>query len=66
MGRRVLARLLACSVLFQCAGEARPMLRSRHEPHLSPEQAFEFVCPTVASWHVFGAAFLQRLVKLFE
>ena len=33
---------------------------------LSPKQTFEFVRPTVASRHVLGAAFLQRLVKLFE
>ena len=33
---------------------------------LSTKQTFEFVCPTVARRHVLGAAFLQRLFKLFE
>ena len=32
----------------------------------SSEQTFEFVGPAVARRHVLGAAFLQRLVKLFE
>ena len=32
---------------------------------LSPKQTFEFIGPTVASRHVLGATFLQRLVKFF-
>ena len=38
----------------------------RPAPSLSPEQTFEFVGPAVARRHVLGAAFLQRLFKLFE
>ena len=41
-------------------------LSLRLAPNLSPEQTFEFVGPAVASRHVLGAAFLQRLVKLLQ